>query len=161
MVPRSLHQGFDALNLYALGKQHGMEPVMVEVRVNGRIVRMEVDTGAAVTVMSLSGYERVRADSGLEKSDLKLKTYTGELVSPEGVGQVKVEYQDQCFQLPITIVKGNVPNLMGRDWLNRLSLNWDELFPMEMRLHKIDGVVKPVAELVQQFPEVFTEELGC
>lgn len=158
---RSMHSGLDALNLYVLEKQHGVDPVIVEVRLNGRSVQMEVDTGAAVSVMSLSCYERVKVDHKLEKSNLKLKTYTGEIVSPEGVGQVKVEYQGQDFQLPITVVKGNVPNLMGRDWLSRLRLKWDELFPLDMRLQRIEGVTEPVAELVKQFPGVFTEKLGC
>ena len=151
----------DSLGLYVLARQQAVDPVMVEVRLNGKTVRMEVDTGAAVSVMSLSCYERVKEDRSLEKSELKLKTYTGEVVSPEGVGLVEVEYQSQTFQLPITVVKGNVPNLMGRDWLSKLRLKWEELFPLDARLQRLEGVAEPVAELVKKFPEVFTEKLGC
>ena len=150
----------DNLNLYVV-KQHGVDPLMVDVCLNGKPVRMEVDTGAAVSVMSHSCYERVRENSVLEKSELKLKTYTGEVVYPEGVGQVEVEYQNQRFQLPITVVKGNVPNLMGRDWLSKLRLQWSELFPLDVRVQKLEGVAEPVARLIKQFPEVFTDELGC
>ena len=32
-----------------------------------------------------------------------------------------VNYQGQEFDLPITVVNGSVPNLMGRDWLSRLK----------------------------------------
>ena len=110
----------DLLSLYRLGRQEAADPVMVDVMVNGGPVRMEVDTGAAVSVMSQSSYERIRGDQPLRESGLKLKTYTGEIVTPRGVATVDVAYQDQQRQLPITVVEGNVPNLLGRDWLSKL-----------------------------------------
>jgi len=135
---------------------------MVEVQLNGRSVRMEVDTGAAVSVMSLPCYERVRVDGEeLQKSELKLKTYTGEIVSPEGVGAVAVEYRNQKLELPITVVKGHVPNLMGRDWLDQLKLKWEELFPVSAAVQKLEEAQPSIANLLKEFPEVFTEELGC
>ena len=156
-------QTWDPLNLFLLEKQSAVEPIMVEVVMNGKPVRMEVDTGAAVTVMNSSSYGRVKTPGAVElqRSDMKLKTYTGEVISPEGVGQVDVKYQDQQLALPITVVQGNVPNLMGRDWLGVLKLKWDELFPLEHKLHKLEGVDGPVSKLVNQFPEVFTNDLGC
>jgi hypothetical protein len=120
---------WDPLGLYSLDRQFAVDPVVVEIQLNGKSGRMEVDTGAAVSVMSVSCYNMVRAlNEVLESSSLKLKTCTGELVSPEGVGQVEVKYQDQTHNLPITVVKGNVPRLMGRDWLSKLQLKWGELF---------------------------------
>ena len=152
----------DPLSLYLLGRPAAVDPVMVEVTINGKPVQMEVDTGAAVTVMNRSSYARVEGDGPLEESNLRLKTYTGEIVRPSGVGRVDVVYQDQKRSLmPITVVDGNVPNLMGRDWLGQLKLQWCELFPLQQRVHKLDGASGPVNELVEQFPEVFTEKLGC
>jgi len=152
--------GGDPLHLYVL-RRTSADPVMVEVRLNGESVRMEVDTGAAVSVMSLSCFERVRcSDQKLRKSDLKLKTYTGEIVHPEGVGEVAVEYREQRMELPITVVNGDVPNLMGRDWLGSLKLKWDELFPHRAAVRKLE-VAPSVANLVEKFPEVFTDKLGC
>ena len=133
----------DPLNLFLLGKQQSSDPVMVEVQLNGTPVRMEVDTGAAVTVMSLPCYERVKGEEQqLQRSDLKLKTYTGEIVSPEGVGQLMVRYHDQHLELPVTVVKGGVPNLMGRDWLSRLQLKWGQLFPLSARVQKLEGCLR-------------------
>lgn len=150
----------DPLHLYVV-KQQGLDPVMLEVEINGHSMRMEVDTGAAVSVVSSSVYERVRGAHALEESRLKLKTYTGEIVAPEGVGQVEVSYQGQKSLLPITVVNGNVPSLMGRDWLRRLSIHWEELFPSEARVHQMESVTEPVADLIKKFPKVFTDELGC
>jgi hypothetical protein len=151
----------DLLSLYRLGRPESPDPVMVDVIVNGGPVRMEVDTGAAVSVMSQSSYERIRGDQPLRESGLKLKTYTGEIVTPRGVATVDVVYQDQQSQLPITVVAGNVPNLLGRDWLSKLRLKWEELFPMERRMHVLEGLQGPVSKLVAEFPVVFGDKLGC
>ena len=151
----------DPLSLYRLGRPEAADPVMVDMLLNGKSVRMEVDTGAAVTVMSRSSYERVGSGQPLQESNLKLKTYTGEIVSPQGVGEVNVVYQDQQSQLPITVVDGNVPNLLGRDWLGKLKLKWEELFPLERRVNVLEDIQGPVAAVVSEFPGVFTGELGC
>ena len=66
----------DQLNLFVLGEKSSSQPVMVEVQLNGVPVRMEVDTGAAVTVLNVSCYERVNGTNQvLEESELRLKTY--------------------------------------------------------------------------------------
>ena len=70
---REQSDGWDPVHLYVL-RRTSADAVMVEVRLNGESVRMEVDTGAAVSVMSLSCFERVRgSEPKLRKSDLKLK----------------------------------------------------------------------------------------
>ena len=67
----------DPLNLFLLQRKNS-EPVMVEVLLNGRLVCMEVDTGAAVTVMNRPSYARVKKNKlKLQRSDVKLQTYTG------------------------------------------------------------------------------------
>ena len=149
-----------ACPLKAQGAGRG-DPVVVTVLMNGHSVSMELDTGAAVTVMSLSAYERVkRAGEILDKTSLRLRTYTGELVRPAGVGRVDVVYEGQSFELPVTVVKGNVPTLLGRDWwLSTLKLNWPELFPAAAAVHRV--AASSVSELLSEFPEVFTDKLGA
>ena len=151
----------DLLELYLVETASKHEPVFVELSVNGQVARMELDTGAAVSVMSLGMYERIRGggQGRLQESKLRLKTYTGELVKPEGVGEVEVKYGQQCCMLPVTVVKGSVPALMGRDWIARLKLNWEELFPAVAT--NMVGVDDRVARLLEGFPDVFTDELGC
>ena len=152
----------DPLNLFLLQRKNS-EPVMVEVLLNDRLVRMEVDTGAAVTVMNRPSYARVKKnEQELQRSDVKLQTYTGELITPEGVGDVAVEYHGQKLDLPITVVDGNMPNLMGRDWLAHLNLKWEELFPLRAAVQKLEKTPNSAVDgLLEEFPDVFTDELGC
>ena len=36
-------------------------------------------------------------------------------------------YIGQTAQLPLVVVKGGGPTLMGRTWLNKIVLNWNEI----------------------------------
>ncbi len=42
--------------------------------------------------------------------------------------QVNVSYGDQRAQLPLIVVDGNGPNLMGRNWLKHIQLNWQHIY---------------------------------
>nr|XP_047141340.1 uncharacterized protein K02A2.6-like [Hydra vulgaris] len=154
----------DFLALYSLGEESERVngPVMVNVKINGKEVGMEVDTGAAVSVMAVSAYRRVKGNKGkLRRSEVVLKTYTGELVRPEGIGLVEVDYKGQCCSLPITVVKGNVPTLMGRDWIYRLNLEWADLCKGIKKVNICNRLDSRVEALVAKFPEVFSDNLGC
>jgi len=36
---------------------------------------------------------------------------------------VEVKYSEQCTHLTVHVVDGKRPNLLGKDWLNRLTIN--------------------------------------
>ena len=61
--------------------------------------------------------------------------------------------------MPVTVVRGNVPTLLGRDWLSTLKMNWPDLFPEASAVHLL--AASNVSELLSEFPEVFTDNLGC
>jgi hypothetical protein len=138
-------------------------PAVIRLDVNNHRIAMELDTGAAVSVMSLSAYHRVKkVDDVLSETSLKIRTYTGDFVRPAGVGVVDVGYRGENCRLPITVVKGNVPTLLGRDWLKTLKLDWGQLFPPVAKVNLIEGVVpRQIGELMERFPEVISDKLGC
>ena len=126
----SLESGMDFLSLYTLEIEgrNKIKPVMVPVELNGKKVSMKVDTGAAVSVMSLDKYWDIGGRK-LKDVDLKLKTYTGEIVKPRGEGKIDVRYKGQKLVLPIIVMEGAVQTLLGKDWLEKIHLDWEELFP--------------------------------
>ena len=77
---------------------------------------------------------------------------------PKGVAEVKVTYKDQELMMPITVVEGNVPTLLGRDWLCKLKLSWGKLFPVKVNSLKVDERI----DIIQRkYPNVFSGKLGC
>lgn len=102
-------------------------PIKVPLVINDTSITMELDTGAAVTIISEKHYQEHFAGSHLEKSELLLKTYSGERLSVVGTMDAKVQYEQQMQELPLTVVTGDGPCLLGWDWLQHLTLNWKEI----------------------------------
>jgi len=109
----------------AANKKHGIH---IPVTVEGRVVDMLLDTGAQATLVSETVYRKSLAHLTLRKCNTKLFTFTGERISTLGEVTVNVEYEQQTDKLPLVIVKGDRPALLGCDWLKILRLNWREIF---------------------------------
>ena len=114
--------------------------IFVTPEVNGVPLWMELDTGASVSLVSTQVWQTA----------LALKTYTGERLELDRQVMVKVKYQDQEENLPLLVVKGTGPLLLGRNWLQAIWLDWGEIKHVSLELDK----------LVAKFPEVFKEGLG-
>ena len=79
-------------------------------------LRMELDTGSAVTVIQHKLYEQLFTHVPLNKTNLRLQTYTKEKISPGGVLSVKVKL-NHPFNSNLKlyeIERGSAP-LFGRD----------------------------------------------
>ena len=61
-------------------------------------------------------------------SQVKLHSYSGEAIPVLGTVDVVVKYGVQIATLPLLVVKGEGPNLLGRNWLGVLKLDWHEIF---------------------------------
>ena len=88
----------------------------------GKEIPMEVDTRAAVSIISFCTWRSHFPDLPLQSSAIQLKTYTNEKLSVFGQHDVTVRYGDQVQKLIFT-VDGDGPCLLGRDWLKKLRLN--------------------------------------
>ena len=96
---------------------------MVELTLNGKKTLMELDTGAAVSVISTQRKAQMFPQSKLMNCTLTLTTYRGELLEVVGQILVEVKHGRQVKQLPLYVVKGNGPSLMVRNWLQHIKLN--------------------------------------
>ncbi|XP_058872250.1 uncharacterized protein K02A2.6-like [Acipenser ruthenus] len=135
-------------------KTEKVEPIYVTVKAQGEELQMEVDTGASFTVISESTYRGTwhgKQLPPLSKSAIKLRTYTGEEIKVIGIIAVEVQYNQQSCTLPILIVFGNGPSLLGRNWLKKLKLDWSNLYHM--------GTTS-VQDILNRYAVVFRDELG-
>ena len=101
---------------------------MVLVWLNGQKLEMEVDTGAAFSIISEATRQAAFSNQMLHPSDLVLKTYTDECKKVKGTLNMRVTYGDRKQKLVIVVVEGNGPNLLGRNWLKYLRLDWNNIF---------------------------------
>ena len=96
----------------------------------------------------------------LMSSTLILTTYTGEQLEVAGQILVEVKNGRQDQQLPLYVVKGNGPSLMGRNWLHHIKLNWQSLKMASLPDTKGQTIdwEKQIEALLQTQKNVFVEE---
>ncbi|GFO04469.1 hypothetical protein PoB_003097400 [Plakobranchus ocellatus] len=71
------------LELFQLGER--LPKILVPLKVEGTKIDMELDTGAAVTAMTKADFMRIfKSEPQLQKTSIKLKTYTNEVITPLG-----------------------------------------------------------------------------
>ena len=88
---------------------------------------MEVDTGAAYSLISDATFKEFWPDRRLEKSDVRLCTYSGEPIEVLGSLTVAVKYLKQESEEPLLVVKGTGPTLLGRNWMEHIRLDWQQI----------------------------------
>ena len=127
-------------------------PLVIEFAVNGQALKMELDTGASISLISEEQYKQLQDVPTLEKSSVILRTYTVENLSILESITMVATYNNQTNKLPLLVVKGNGPNLMGRDWLARFQVDWHSI-------HQLQSPNK-LNNLLAKFENIFTDELG-
>ena len=72
---------------------------------------MEVDTGAAVSIIDEETYRRYFKYKALTKTEIRLNSYTSE-IKVLGSMEVNVQYNGQQDKLLLIVVKGSGPPLV-------------------------------------------------
>ena len=140
--------------IYHVGnKSH--PPFTVKLDINGKQVTFEVDTGAAVTIISQEVCQRMFPNLKLLPSSVLLKAYTGSPVQVQGEAQVNVSYGEQGGKFTLYVVKGSGSCLLGRNWLKHIRLDWKTIASVAMK----EGH-NQLEMLFKKYEEVFKEDLG-
>ena len=75
------------------------------LEIEGMQLEFELDTGAAVSIVSYTDYCRYFGHIPLSKSSRALHVYTGTPLKIAGEIHVKVKYTNQEYKLPLVLVK--------------------------------------------------------
>eukprot|EP00795_Rhopilema_esculentum_P016067 gene16067-7417_t len=126
----------------------------VEALINGHPVTLEVDTGSVVTLVNEVTWRNLLDAPTLTPSSLELKSYSHGRVPKLGKFGASFEINGQRKEFCARVVKGNARNLLGRDLLCQVCLDWQSIFAVSVpREDKLEIMLK-------EFDEIFVEELG-
>ena len=68
-----------------------------------------------------------------------------------GMREVEVKYESQGAKLPLVVVEGTGPTLLGRNWLGSIRLDWGKIhYTASTRLQN----------LLEKYKEVFYDKLS-
>lgn len=116
-----------------------------------------------MSLCSLENHVKLRALAVLPKLEawlVKLKTYTGERLRVKGMVHVTVTHENGSPVLPLIVLAGSRPNLLGMSWLKELAMEMHPVHQFESFLQGDPASNNQLEQLLRKHVAVFKEELG-
>ena len=131
--------------------------LVVEAKINGTDVKMEVYTGASKSIINMETYNTIKCKSdSLTYTNSKLRTYLGDLMKLEGMIEVSFMYENQCLVVLFIFANSKGPDLL---FLRLLLLNWEKL----LNVYYVKENVRTencLNKILSDYEEVFKSEMG-
>ena len=134
--------------------------IWVGHEVQRRVVKMELDTGSAVSVLPYKQYKEHFGHVKLATSLVTLKTFSEQKITPKGEMKCNVKFKGQEKELTLLVVETPGPVLFGGDWLSKIQLNWGEIKALKLSKTPEGVMQRKVDQLSQQYDSVFSEAEG-
>ena len=147
--------GFALYRVYATSSETKVDvpkPYKVKILCNERSVNFEVDTAASFSIIGESLYRSEFSNSELKPCDIRLRSYSGEKLELLGQFKCKVDVKEQQEVLPLIVCKGNKVALLGRNWLEKIKLDWARIFSVKNDPR--------LGEIINKYPSVFSGRPG-
>ena len=142
------------------GKRASPPAFTISLKINGTPVEMEVDTGAAISILNELTFDRVKQSSTgkltLGPSRRNLKTYTGGDITILVEATCIVSYNGAPLSVSLPVVTGAGPNLLGRELITTFGVDLQNLTAVNTI-----AAGGPLQELLHKHSPVFSEGLGC
>ena len=113
-----------------------------------------MDTASSVSIISEETYTKHFKSVLLRDCKAKLRGCTGHSIELVGEITVIAKYNGQEFQLPLLVADGKRMFLFGRNWMEIIILNWEEILHIERK------GVNSLENLLKQYKTVFADGYG-
>ena len=92
-------------------------------------IKFEIDTGSGITVISEREYCMHFQNLPLTGTKIKVRTYANEPLKVLGKSIIYFSYEIKIYnRLPLCVIKGSGVNVLGRNWMALMRLNWENIF---------------------------------
>ena len=131
---------------------------IVSVKVNGKLVQMQLDTGSDVSILPENIASTI-PNIQMKPYEYILKDYNHQIIDVKGVADVNLECNGKFFKkMSIIIVKGQKSALLGTDWLDVIKPGWEKIF--EVGLTTIENKKEILDSLLDEYKDVFQGTVG-
>ena len=96
----------------------------------------------------------------LASTNARLRTFTGELITPEGELSVRVSNNGYSEDLSLLVTSGKGPSLIGRDWLREIRIDCENILGVKKIASQGNMNEVKMKEILERNGVVFQEGLG-
>lgn len=132
----------------------------VQLSVNGTPLEFQVDTGAAISAISVQQYKNELKHVPMEKTTMKIFGYTGEPLHIAGVVRAEVKLNKITTFGKIYIVHQGGPPILGRNLLNKLGFAYTFEKEAKVTVHKLSNEDAIAEQIYSEFAMLFDGKLG-
>uniref|UniRef100_T1ISP4 Reverse transcriptase domain-containing protein n=1 Tax=Strigamia maritima TaxID=126957 RepID=T1ISP4_STRMM len=128
---------------------------------------MEIDTGAAATIISKQCFDKYFTSFKLQPTAITMSAYDGHSLSVEGICIVPFTLRGRTLTLPLCVVTSGAVPLLGRDWLLHFGLLAEFAVCANINSVQQMAAVPDAAtdatfeQLLIKHAHVFCDEVGC
>lgn len=136
--------------------------VTMLLQVNNCSTEMELDTGALHTIIDKTTWKKVGCPR-IQSSKLQLRCYGGTMLNIMGECLVNVNYENRSMQLPIVVVNGSRPSLLGLNWIQRLKIDLNSIiFNTDISAHGVHRILvnSDLEQIISKHKVVLNTGLG-
>ncbi|XP_058827473.1 uncharacterized protein K02A2.6-like [Topomyia yanbarensis] len=151
--------------LHVQGIRDLADKFLLDLRVNGRKMVFEVDTGSPISLISAADKKYHFPHLALNSTSTQLVSYCGADINVLGKIYVDVISNDQECRLPLHVADSKRHPLLGRDWLLQLNLDFNRVF--KPGVHSITGfqsfeqqTVTALKDILAKYSSVFDGNVG-
>lgn len=141
------------------------DPCLVEVKVQGRKLLMEVDTGSAVAVISEKLYKKRFHSMDIKLCSKRLVVVNGSRLEVVGQISVAVELNGRSSLEKLIVLKSenDFTPLLGRDWMETFYPEWKLHFKNTVTINHLNAEQlreKAIGNIQNQFKKVFSKDFS-
>ena len=138
--------------MHHLGNRASL-PYKAVVQINQQLVEMEIDTGAAVSIISRENWRALFPRKSLSKASVTLRTYTAQPIALVRQVDVEVHYRSYKGILKLYVVEENGPTLLGQDWSAKIQLD-------RSSIKAVAASAPTLSQLVERYQALFEPGTG-
>ena len=152
---------------FFIHKINPTKPRCVTLGIQDSTIKFEIDTGSGIILISEREYCMHFQNLQLTGTKIKVITYANQPLKVLGKLIINVSYENKIYnRLPLYVIKGSGVNLLGRNWMTLMRLNWENIFE-KLQGHNPDkekvncvNIQKELEAVTNKYPNVFSEKLG-
>lgn len=141
---------------------------LIEVRIDGRRLKMELDTGAPCGLIGEAELRRIKPNFTLLPTDRHFSSYTGHRINCLGRLPVQVSVGSTTRRLNIYVVSGESDSLFGREWIAHFTdqINWNQMFSsnsvhsLESNSNVTPDQAAHLSKLLETYDNIFSDVPG-
>lgn len=103
------------IDLYEIRQDLGK--YIIEVRINGKSLKMEVDSGARYSIVSETTFHNLDLKNKLEPTNISFRAFSHDIVSCKGKVKVTVQHKGKEIKADLYVVSPGHDSLIGGQWI--------------------------------------------